>query len=271
MKTASDEFITKETATERAPAELFHFWRDGGDDVYFTSGDIEIEYSENTYVPVAIKRGAVEYNSSLEVSTMEITIAITEYPLPEYLRENPVEIIWMEVIKIFRDQDPIEGGSIFLGQIKSVTVNGTQAQVSCVGFEFFLKQLVPKEIYGVVCNWTLFDSRCSLDESSYKITAIIESVSADGLTLISADFAEKADDFFTNGDLLLEERRRMIVSHVGDTIKIRYPIFNLVEGAEVEVCAGCDGDVRTCRDKFSNVINFGGHPYIPLDNPVTWM
>jgi hypothetical protein len=31
--------------------------------------------------------------------------------------------------------------------------------------------------------------------------------------------------------------------------------------------AGCDHLLATCRDRFSNVANFGGFPWIPQKNP----
>ena len=40
-----------------------------------------------------------------------------------------------------------------------------------------------------------------------------------------------------------------------------------VVGQDVDVFAGCDHTVDTCDQKFDNVINYGGWPYVPSKNP----
>jgi hypothetical protein len=39
--------------------------------------------------------------------------------------------------------------------------------------------------------------------------------------------------------------------------------FDVVNGDRAIIQVGCDGLIGTCRDKFSNVANFGGDPYAP--------
>lgn len=39
--------------------------------------------------------------------------------------------------------------------------------------------------------------------------------------------------------------------------------FDIVLGDRAIVLVGCDGLIGTCRDKFNNVVNFGGDPYAP--------
>ncbi len=43
----------------------------------------------------------------------------------------------------------------------------------------------------------------------------------------------------------------------------------VVAGDAVRVEAGCDKSLATCRDKFDNVLNFRGFPYIPGDDWIT--
>lgn len=44
-------------------------------------------------------------------------------------------------------------------------------------------------------------------------------------------------------------------------------IVELKAGDTVEVYAGCDHTVDTCRDKFANQLNYGGAPALPSKNP----
>jgi len=269
-KNPSVTYISGEASTERKPAEIYHIWRDGGKHYYYTSGDGAVIYGGNTYVPAPISRDTVQYDAETEINTLRITVGRLAEPIPEFITMNPVEILWIDIMKLHRDQSPYEASTAFYGQIRNVTIKGLSADVTCVGFESYLGSPVPVYRYGPQCNWTVFDDNCTLDEDSYKTEDCAVTVSLDGLQLTSDSFSGEADGYFTIGNIVSGEHERMVMDHTGDIIQIRYPVSTLATGGNVVIYAGCDGDIETCRDRFSNVVNFGGHPYIPLDNPTTW-
>jgi hypothetical protein len=58
--------------------------------------------------------------------------------------------------------------------------------------------------------------------------------------------------------------RRTIKRVDGDTITLMSPLPNIPEiGAIVALTHGCDKSQSTCLNKFNNLNNFGGFPYIP--------
>jgi len=266
MKESTDQFITKEQSSRRRPAELYHVWRDGGQHWRYTSGDVDVVYDGNPYVMAAVKRGPVSHSAQLEVTTLEVMAAAITDPAAEFIASNPVEPLWISVLKIHRS-DPNDAIVIFIGQIKSVAFKGVEAVARCVGFESFLTQPVPIFRYQPSCNNRLFDIKCTLSAASYKVDTMITMV--DTLTFTSSDFATKSDGWFTRGKLVWGEHERMITYHSGITIAIRYPINGISTGVSITAYAGCDLDIRTCRDRFSNVVNFFGHPFVPKDNPAT--
>ncbi len=258
----------QETNTEKRPVELYHMWWDTTH-WYYTSGDVAVDYDGATYKPATIERGSVTYDTKLEVSTLQVTVGRIFNPVMKFIAQNPVEVIWIEVFRAFRDQAPLEVGVIFIGQIKTVSMKGLRARAECVGFDYYLKQPIPIQRYGPQCNWTVFDDRCAKDPTGFTLQTKV-TVSADGLTMTSPAIAPFGDSFFERGHLEWHSNRRMITSHVGSTITLRYAILPIYTGALVNLTAGCNGEIIICRDKFDNVVNFGGHPYVPIDNPVTW-
>jgi len=266
MKEATDQFTKKEQSSIRRPAELYHLWRDGGQHWRYTSGDVDIVYNGNTYVMASVKRGPVSHSAQLEVTTLEVISAAITDPTADFLARNPVEPLWIEVLKIHRS-DPNDSIVIFIGQIKSVVFKGLEAVARCVGFENFLTQPVPLDRYQPSCNNRLFNTKCTLLAASYKVDTTITMV--DTLTFTSSAFATKADGWFTRGNLIWGEYKRMITYHSGSTIAIRYPINGMVTGVSITAYAGCDLAIKTCRDRFDNVVNFFGHPFVPKDNPAT--
>lgn len=264
----STEYTNLEEGVTKQPAELFHIWY-GSTHWRYTSAEEAITYSGNEFLPAGVKRGTVGYDSNLEVSVLEVTFARMTAPIAQYIALNPLELVWIEVLRVFREQSPVEAGVVFLGQIRSVSFVGLSCVAECVGFEHFLRQPVPVFRYGPQCNWTVFDSRCGVSSAAYTNAVYLTGVSSNGLEL-TGKFGVREDGFFSGGVLSWSGTSRMIVNHIGNSISLRYRIAGLQAGHTVSVYAGCDRNVETCRDKFDNVINFGGDPFIPDDNPTLW-
>lgn len=271
MKSVAESYSDKETQETRLPVELYHFWDEFNNHWYFTSGDVSFTYDANVYIPIVIKRGTIEYNQQIEATKVTIEMNHINQPAIQYILSNPIDRIWCQILKTFRDQSPIEPIVMFVGMLKNVNLQDLIAKIDCTGFEYFLKRNVPRYQYQSMCNYFLYsDDECDVDKDLYKTETTIESIDSTGLTITSADFALKDDDYFSWGYLIFENAKRMIIYHTGDTIKLRYPITDLAVDSAITVYAGCNRNVETCRDKFDNLDNFFGMPYIPVDNPVIW-
>ena len=60
---------------------------------------------------------------------------------------------------------------------------------------------------------------------------------------------------------------RPILSNLGTQFEILKPLKNATVGQSIDFYPGCDGQPSTCNTKFSNLVNFGGHPFVPQQNP----
>lgn len=270
MKTESAEYIEKDEKETRLPVELYHIWNDAGTHWRYTSGDSTIIFETETYLPATIKRGPIEYNEQIESTKVNIQINYIAQPAIQYLATNPVEITWVQVLKLFRDSVPYSASSLFIGTIKNVSFQGLEANSECTGFEQFLKRGIPRFRYQPSCNYFLYDSFCTIDKTNFQLDTTVTTIDSTGLTITNSDFALEADDFYSLGYLVFGNHKRMIIYHIGDTIKIRYPITELIATDSITVFAGCNKTPEICLSKFNNKDNFGGEPYVPIDNPVTW-
>ena len=266
MKDVTQGYIDKEEAVQRKPVEIYHMWRDEGIHWRYTSGDVAIVYDGETYAPASLERSLVSYNSQLEITTMNIQIGALDDSIIEFISSNPVEILWIMVSKLHREQSPLEPDVVFIGQIKDVSFKGVSASVRCVGFEHFLKMPVPVWRYQLTCNHAVFDSKCALTAASYKVATAV-TIDSTETQLTSNDFADETSGYFTRGKVVLGVESRTIVDHSGTVIKINYKFSELEAGDFVDVYPGCDGKIETCRDKYDNVDNFLGFPFMPVENP----
>lgn len=267
--TVSATYIAKEVAVERKPVELYHIWY-ASTHYYYTNGDVSVSFGGQTYVPAALKRGSLQKDTQIGITTMDLEFSYLQSPIVEYLAYNPIVMVWVSVTRLFRDQSPLEGALIFVGQIKEVVFQGNNGKATCVGFEYYLNHPLPLYRYQKQCNWSLFSTQCGLSSSGYTQVVTISAISTDGKVLTCAGMTQKASNYYRYGELVLNSDRRMITMYTGETIYIRFKMKGLIVGSTPTLYIGCDGNIATCKTTFNNVINFGGHPYIPLKDVVIW-
>jgi len=215
MKDVTVDYIAKEEAQARKPVELYKIWV-GSAFQYFTNGDVAVTYpvGGDVYAPATISRGTAEYNSSLDVHTMKVQFASIAEPIVKYIAQNPVEVAWIEISRLFRDQDPYEKVVIFLGQIKTVSFKGLAGEVECVGFEHFLRMSIPRWRFQINCNHQVFDAYCTLAAGSFGIPAIV-TLDATKTILTSATFGLADDGYYTGGLCVLYELMTLDVAPGG--------------------------------------------------------
>lgn len=78
------------------------------------------------------------------------------------------------------------------------------------------------------------------------------------------DFATEWDSI-NNGIFL--GVKKLIAKHTGNELKLQEPFVNAPAiGTKVSIFTSCDKNKETCKNKFSNFTNFGGYPWIPVNN-----
>jgi uncharacterized phage protein (TIGR02218 family) len=273
MKDISDQLTNLEQRRTRKPVDLYDFWNDSNQ-YYVTSADEEITYNGQTYIPTMIGRERVNRPSDLTKSTLRINIDKLQDEVKSYLVAAPLDESWVRLMKVFRNQTPREAMVIFVGTIAEVSIKGRTASLSCDGLEKYLSHLVPRLRYQRLCPLSLYSTSCGVDKESFKATATVDSISADGLTVTSTTFGGESDNYWALGWLEFEGNRRMVVSHVLNDIVLRHAIPGLEASDSVDIYAGCNKTLVDCRDKFSNLggelDTFFGFPYMPFDNPALW-
>lgn len=59
-----------------------------------------------------------------------------------------------------------------------------------------------------------------------------------------------------------------IVGNTENSVTLYREHVDLKTGDVIQLAPGCDQSHKTCHEKFNNGARFGGHPYIPSENPV---
>lgn len=136
-------------------------------------------------------------------------------------------------------------------------------------------------VYSRICRFTLGDSKCGVNLGQFQTELLtVSSVSAPCNTRTEFEFTsqgyvdDRADGYANFGFLTF-----LSGLNAGFTVEIQSETrqgggavtlllldptpFDIDLGDSFRVTAGCDRTMATCRDKFDNLVRFGGFPTMP--------
>jgi len=120
------------------------------------------------------------------------------------------------------------------------------------------------------CAWTLFGKGCNKGKSGFSNLLTVDSI--DGKVLTTTTSPSRTGKFFHRGYIEYQGLRigiRDWSDSAQDTFYLVKPPPQTLIGKVIQVWAGCDKTITTCRARFFNEINFGGMGYaIPAYNPL---
>ena len=178
-------------------------------------------------------------------------------------------------------QQAVAAVRIFVGRISTVDKLGrTQAQIKVKSPLSLLDIDMPRNTYQPGCNWTLFDQGCALQKSSFTDVGFVVSVidtlkqtiqitgtfphgvtGADGLPYYS-----QGRLLFTSGvnNGLQVSIGQNYTTGGNNYFSLTVPLVVAPAPGDIfSAWPGCSKQLSTCRDKFNNLINFRGFPFVP--------
>lgn len=256
---------------------LCHCWRvepKDGTVLGFTDHDRDLLIAGTTYKAASgFTATAIEDQLGLAVSNLDVdgalsSAAITEDDLNAGLYDDASVIImrvnWQDV------SQRVVLRSGFLGQ---VTRGEAAFSAELRGLAAKLDQAAGR-VFQRTCAWELGDSRCQIDlgapasNGSGAVTSVISNFdfTASGIGSFASGIFSRGKIVWATGDnagLAIE-----VKSHSQGSPNSRLSLFlpmprPIQVGDTFSITAGCDKRFETCRDRFSNVVNFGGFPHMP--------
>ena len=262
----SSAIIVNETGNITGePIELYRFDVNGVQYLYTSSAEeVTITYNDNRerYHPEIISRENIipSCHNSVEKCEVEVTmdnVIATMYE--SYPTEKPITL---EIIRLHAS-DTSKYDIVLRGTVSQVQFEDSQCKLT-ISLEQWLDKELPNGLNQYYCDHVVFNHNCKLDIASYMVN--IDVMTADTMSIRSPDFALYPDNYFAGGKVYYDNRVRMIFTHVGDTITMKYPFATVARGI-IRACPGCDGLFTTCAKKYNNTLHFSGIPYcMPTDS-----
>lgn len=246
------------------PVELYRFAL-GAQRWTFTSGQTAVVYQSETYSPVPIRRSGIEQGHEINRAGLEITLP-RDNPLAGLFIASPPEgVVSVTVYRQHAGDPALETIVLWKGRVGGARLSGSELTLKCEPVATSLKRTGLRARYQLICRHALYSTSCGALKDLFRVDGTVSAVS--GATVQVAAAASRPDGYFVAGMLETNDGSRMIVGHAGITLTLVAPMPSLAAGQTARLYAGCDHSTATCKDRFANLANYGGFPYIPRKNP----
>lgn len=256
---------------------LCHCWqvaRKDGTVMGFTDHDRDVAIDAITYRAASgFTATAVEDQLGLAVSNLNVdgalsSSAITEADLAAGLYDDAAITIMRVNWQDTSQRVVLRSG--FLGQVsRGESVFSAELR----GLASRLDQTAGR-VFQRACAWELGDAHCNVNlgaAGNHSAGAVVAVISAFEFT--ASGISTFASGIFSHGKIVWTSGANAglaieVKAHTQQSPNSRLALFlpmpkPIQAGDAFTITAGCDKQLATCRDRFSNVANFGGFPHMP--------
>lgn len=254
-------------------ASLIKITCNNGDVHAYTDSDIPLTVGGVNFIPAPGLSKLKQHSTieSTQVSNQTLESGWVDAPASDLIAgvfdEAEIRVSWTSW------KNP-ELGDVptFVGRLSQITWTDAGFQADIISYLKDLDRTL-NILYIPTCRHRLFGSAevgkagfCGISASTFTSTGAITSIIANkwvlGISTVKDDaYYTGATITFTSGNnsgLSFE-----IKNHASNQIELYLPTAFLVSNGDTySITAGCDKTLATCKNRFNNVINFGGFPSI---------
>lgn len=227
-----------------------------------------------TFMPIPIDRESYSSNGKSEPTNMTIKMPkntdlanlFKPYPPPQ-----PVGVVIMGRHHTDTGNETVV---FWTGKVLACDRAGREASLNCDSNIVSMKRLGLRRNWQYGCPLVLYGSLCKASKDNASVVATVVSFDGgDGLVLTANWFGGHAPADFSGGMLSWVSklgREYRTIGNVTTDGAITYlgPLRDIKPGTEMTVTLGCNHQKSDCVRLHSNILNYGGQPWIPVKNPV---
>lgn len=247
----------------------------------FTNAEVSITRDGVLYRPVPIHRSAISSSGSLDNQTLTIDIADgfdTSFDR-EFVSMNPECVTSLTIRQGHLGEDPDDPQNfvvVWAGRVLGATKADRATQLSAEPISTSMRRVGLRQNYQRGCPHVLYGPDCRANRPAATRTMVVASISATGVIRLTASLATDSlvSAKYTGGLVSWRDEAGGLVIRTiyrvpeNDSLQARGVLTSLAAGDAVSVTLGCNHTPDDCRLVHRNILNYGGQPYIPLENPL---
>lgn len=238
-----------------------------------TSNPVDVVYSSNTYSALTVSRGAQQIAQDMTAKELIIYLPITHELVQRFCSTGVPE---RNVLVTNLRLQSVSGIAVQIneGYAGALSIDHHVALLRVPSLtDDALRTKIPSAAAQLWCNHALFDRFCSPNPGTdgpdpaaftFSTTVVSQTLSPGLVTLVIASISGNPDGWAAFGRVthVASGQTVPILTQVGTTLKIGAVIVGATGGDSITVQAGCHHTNGACRDKFSNMVNFGAAPQL---------
>ncbi len=234
----------------------------------FTDLDSDIVFASLTYLSIAgFTPSSVETKDNFSVDNVEVQgMFQSGYITAPDLLAGKYDFAEVEIF-IVNYMDISQGRMLLRrGRLGEVTMQKDTFIAELRGLAENLQQTIG-ELYQPSCRAILGDSECKKVLTSFTFTGTVTTVTS-GL-IFTSNALTQAAGYFTGGQITWTSGNnnglKMEVKEFANkqVVLAQAMPYGIQVGNSFQIVAGCDKTHQTCINKFNNIINFRGEPFVP--------
>lgn len=249
----------------------------------FTNGEHEITRAGVVYRPWPIKHSDIQISGTLDKSDLTITMATGSGLESEFVGFPPSQVINLTIFQGHMDDTPtmVDYPAQWMGRIIAPEFKDNEVSFNCTPVSSSIQRPGLRRNYQLSCPHVLYGPSCRANKRRATVARTVIGVNRNRITLAQAVGSTPAGTAFRPGayvggliewtsDEGRKEARTIVnLTPEGETIFIRGTNRGLAVGSRVLLSYGCRRTMADCQDLHFNILNFGGQPFIPLENPLS--
>ena len=254
-----------ETSIQSSQIEHRFLFVQGDTEYRYTSLPYFVSDSNETWTPSPISMSGVTQTNELAKDPLKITVPRDNSLAQTFLGSSPDVIT---TVTVFRGQiGSTEFYAYWKGRIAGTSISADAVTLDCENIFTSMRRTGLRAKYQKNCRHALYSDGCGLDINDYEESAVATAASGYGVVITGGDSFD--DGYFTGGILKIGSEMRYISLHNGNNLTLLQPSRELIQngGGSVTLYPGCNHTMTHCKDKFTNLNNYGGFPWIPSKNP----
>ena len=228
--------------------------------VFLTSSDTDIYIEDICY-----KSGYflnIIGNDNLEDSNGKFILQLVN---TDYINSLDEGIFNAKItIKLYTNKNTL---TFFKGFVASIIKDGNEISLS-ISSNIQLLNRTTANLFSPLCRECLGSSKCGVNLENYKATGTITSIiSADCFIGNHQEHLQRQIGYYTYGIVRftsgkLQGISMQIKDENNGKIYLLKQTNMLSIGDKYEIFTGCDKTMKMCKEKFNNIVNFRGEPFI---------
>jgi hypothetical protein len=244
----------------------------------FTNAEETVIRDGIEYLPWAITHGDVVSSGSMDKSDLEVKIARGTTVDDLFVAYPPSQVMNLLIFKGHAETEgtiynfPLE----WAGRIRGAEYHSNTLILNCEPVSTSMRRPGLRRSYQVSCPHVLYGSQCRANKKNATFDRTVSSVLQQNITI---SVALPGEDVNYSGGLIewdnasggREVRTILNCNEDRTVLKVRGFLRGVQSGTNLKISFGCNRFTSDCRDLHNNILNYGGQPWIPFDNPFAFV